>query len=130
MQSPHVQTGYRSLARAGVVLTDITEQTIPEDFSRNKRIHHCYIVKRYRIEDACAWLVWMMLPSAHARRSYANTSATTDGQAARKNRKSESAPHAPGTRFSTDHALLWSNSSTAQAFSQIVAHRIARMDIL
>lgn len=41
-----------ALARAGVVLTDITEQTIPEDFSRNKRIHHCYIVKRYRIEDA------------------------------------------------------------------------------
>ena len=41
-----------TLARAGVVLTDITEQTIPEDFSRNKRIHHCYIVKRYRIEDA------------------------------------------------------------------------------
>ena len=41
-----------ALARAGVVLTDITEQTIPEDFSRNKRIHHCYIVKRHRIEDA------------------------------------------------------------------------------
>ena len=41
-----------ALARAGVVLTDITEQTIPEDFARNKRIHHCYIVKRYRIEDA------------------------------------------------------------------------------
>ena len=40
------------LARAGVVLTDITEQTIPEDFARNKRIHHCYIVKRHRIEDA------------------------------------------------------------------------------
>ena len=34
------------------MLTDITEQTIPEDFSRNKRIHHCYIVKRYRIEEA------------------------------------------------------------------------------
>lgn len=41
-----------ALARAGVVLTDITEQTIPEDFARNKRIHHCYIVKRHRIEDA------------------------------------------------------------------------------
>ena len=41
-----------ALARAGVVLTDITEQTIPEDFSRNKRIHHCYILKRYRIEEA------------------------------------------------------------------------------
>ena len=41
-----------ALARAGVVLTDITEQTIPEDFSRNKRIHHCYILKRYSIEEA------------------------------------------------------------------------------
>lgn len=27
-------------------LTDITERTIPEDFARNKRIHHCYIVER------------------------------------------------------------------------------------
>ncbi len=41
-----------ALARAGVVLTDITEQTIPEDFSRNKRIHRCYILKRYSIEEA------------------------------------------------------------------------------
>ena len=36
------------LERAGVSLEDITEQTIPEDFSRNKRIHHCYIVRRLR----------------------------------------------------------------------------------
>ncbi len=41
-----------ALARAGVVLTDITEQTIPEDFGRNKRIHRCYILKRYSIEEA------------------------------------------------------------------------------
>ncbi len=40
------------LARAGVVLTDISEQTIPEDFSRNRKIHKCYIVKRYEIERA------------------------------------------------------------------------------
>ena len=35
-----------ALKKAGVVLEDITEQTIPEDFQRNKKIHHCYIVKR------------------------------------------------------------------------------------
>ncbi len=40
------------LARAGVVLTDITAQTIPEDFSRNQRIHHCYLVRRYTSEEA------------------------------------------------------------------------------
>lgn len=40
------------LARAGVVLTDITDQTIPEDFARNKKIHHCYLVKRYTSEEA------------------------------------------------------------------------------
>lgn len=40
------------LARAGVVLTDITDETIPEDFSRNKKIHHCYLVKRYTSEEA------------------------------------------------------------------------------
>ena len=32
------------LARAGVILTDITDETIPEDFARNKKIHHCYLV--------------------------------------------------------------------------------------
>lgn len=41
------------LAHAGVVLTDITEQTIPEDFKRNQRIHRCYIVRRYTPEEAC-----------------------------------------------------------------------------
>ena len=41
-----------ALACAGVILTDITDETIPEDFSRNRRIHKCYIVKRYSIEEA------------------------------------------------------------------------------
>ena len=40
------------LARAGVTLTDITAQTIPEDFARNPRIHHCYLVRRYAPEEA------------------------------------------------------------------------------
>lgn len=40
------------LARAGVVLTDITDETTPEDFARNKKIHHCYLVKRYTSEEA------------------------------------------------------------------------------
>lgn len=33
-----------ALGRAGVRLEDITEASIPEDFQRNKRIHHCYLV--------------------------------------------------------------------------------------
>ncbi|MEF2856783.1 MAG: bifunctional 23S rRNA (guanine(2069)-N(7))-methyltransferase RlmK/23S rRNA (guanine(2445)-N(2))-methyltransferase RlmL [Collinsella sp.] len=44
----------RKLARAGVVLEDITAQTIPEDFARNQKVHHCYIVRRLPIEDAMA----------------------------------------------------------------------------
>lgn len=44
----------RKLARAGVVLDDITAQTIPEDFARNQKVHHCYIVRRLPIEDAMA----------------------------------------------------------------------------
>lgn len=35
-----------TLTRYGVKLTDITAQTIPEDFSRNQKIHHCYLVER------------------------------------------------------------------------------------
>lgn len=35
-----------ALARAGVTIEDITAETIPEDFKRNPKIHHCYIVKR------------------------------------------------------------------------------------
>lgn len=42
----------RELARAGVVLTDITAETIPEDFARNQRIHRCYILRRYTPEEA------------------------------------------------------------------------------
>ena len=34
------------LARAGVALEDITQKTIPEDFARNPRVHHCYLVRR------------------------------------------------------------------------------------
>lgn len=34
------------LKKAGVVINDITERTIPEDFSRNKKIHHCYVLRR------------------------------------------------------------------------------------
>ena len=35
-----------ALAKAGVGIRDITEQTIPEDFARNKRIHHAFVVTR------------------------------------------------------------------------------------
>lgn len=35
-----------ALRTAGIGLEDITERTIPEDFQRNKRIHHCYLVRR------------------------------------------------------------------------------------
>ena len=34
------------LAKYGVELTDITAQTIPEDFARNPKIHKCYLFKR------------------------------------------------------------------------------------
>lgn len=39
---PDVET----LEKAGVGLTDITAKTIPEDFSRNPKIHHAYLVAR------------------------------------------------------------------------------------
>ena len=42
----------RALARAGVVLEDVTALTIPEDFCRNQRIHKCYVVRRHSVEDA------------------------------------------------------------------------------
>ena len=35
-----------ALAKAGVEVEDITASTIPEDFSRNPRIHKCYLVRR------------------------------------------------------------------------------------
>ena len=41
-----------ALARAGVVLEDISAQTIPEDFARNPRIHRCYLVCRRTPEEA------------------------------------------------------------------------------
>jgi 23S rRNA (guanine2445-N2)-methyltransferase / 23S rRNA (guanine2069-N7)-methyltransferase len=40
------EPGTDALARAGVRLTDITARTIPEDFARNPRVHHCYLVQR------------------------------------------------------------------------------------
>ena len=30
------------IQRAGVIIEDITSETIPEDFSRNQKIHHAY----------------------------------------------------------------------------------------
>jgi 23S rRNA (guanine2445-N2)-methyltransferase / 23S rRNA (guanine2069-N7)-methyltransferase len=35
-----------ALAKAGVSIEDITSRTIPEDFKRNPRIHHTYLVRR------------------------------------------------------------------------------------
>ncbi|MBP3894697.1 MAG: bifunctional 23S rRNA (guanine(2069)-N(7))-methyltransferase RlmK/23S rRNA (guanine(2445)-N(2))-methyltransferase RlmL [Atopobiaceae bacterium] len=35
-----------ALLKAGVAVEDITAQTIPEDFSRNPRIHKCFLVRR------------------------------------------------------------------------------------
>ncbi len=35
-----------TLRKAGVEIEDITGQTIPEDFARNTRIHHAYLVRR------------------------------------------------------------------------------------
>ncbi len=37
-----------TLEKAGVSLEDISAQTIPEDFKRNPKIHHCYVLKRFR----------------------------------------------------------------------------------
>ncbi|MBR0403917.1 MAG: bifunctional 23S rRNA (guanine(2069)-N(7))-methyltransferase RlmK/23S rRNA (guanine(2445)-N(2))-methyltransferase RlmL [Eggerthellaceae bacterium] len=34
------------LAKYGVAIEDISEQTIPEDFARNPKIHKCYLVRR------------------------------------------------------------------------------------
>ena len=36
----------QALAKAGVTARDITAETIPEDFSRNQRIHRCNLVQR------------------------------------------------------------------------------------
>lgn len=40
------------LARAGVQIEDVTQGSIPEDFSRNAKIHHCYLVRRTPRETA------------------------------------------------------------------------------
>lgn len=37
-----------TLAKYGVVVRDVTEQTIPHDFERNPKIHQCYLVARSR----------------------------------------------------------------------------------
>jgi 23S rRNA (guanine2445-N2)-methyltransferase / 23S rRNA (guanine2069-N7)-methyltransferase len=34
-----------ALAEARLVAEDVTAATIPPDFERNRRIHHCYVVK-------------------------------------------------------------------------------------
>lgn len=34
------------LSKAGVLIADITGKTIPEDFQRNCKVHHCYLLKR------------------------------------------------------------------------------------
>lgn len=35
---------HEALGRHGIKLADITAETIPEDFKRNPKIHHCYIM--------------------------------------------------------------------------------------
>lgn len=40
------------LAKAGVQIKDVTEGSIPEDFKRNAKIHHCYLVCRTPRETA------------------------------------------------------------------------------
>ena len=70
------------LARAGVEIHDVTEGTIPEDFKRNAKIHHVYLVKRTpRPEGASA-------PAAPAHRD----GASAEGASAR------TAPRSQGSR--------------------------------
>jgi hypothetical protein len=40
------------LSKAGVEIEDITAQTIPEDFARNPKIHHCYLGRGRRVLKA------------------------------------------------------------------------------
>lgn len=35
-----------ALAKAGVAIADVSAKTIPDDFSRNPRVHRCYLLKR------------------------------------------------------------------------------------
>lgn len=37
-----------ALSKGCVAIEDITESTIPEDFERTPKVHHCYLVKRVR----------------------------------------------------------------------------------
>lgn len=37
---------HEALTAAGIRLVDISAETIPEDFKRNAKIHHCYLVER------------------------------------------------------------------------------------
>ena len=37
---------FEKIQRAGVIIEDITSETIPEDFSRNQKIHHAYKISR------------------------------------------------------------------------------------
>ena len=39
---PDVET----LAKAGVIIRDISDKTIPSDFERNPKVHRCYLLKR------------------------------------------------------------------------------------
>ena len=40
---------FELLEKALVNIKDITAQTIPEDFKRNPKIHHCYLVSRGQV---------------------------------------------------------------------------------
>ncbi len=54
-----------ALTKYGVELEDITDKTIPEDFARNNKIHHCYIVRRApRAKDAPRTSKTTMTPHA------------------------------------------------------------------
>lgn len=39
---------FEKLDKAGIELEDVTASTIPRDFERNARIHHCYLARRVR----------------------------------------------------------------------------------
>lgn len=41
-----------ALAELGIVFADVTAATIPYDFARNPKIHHCFVVARKGDEDA------------------------------------------------------------------------------
>ena len=53
------------LARAGVEIHDVTEGTIPEDFRRNAKIHHVYLVRRTPRADGAQPEKAPARPAAH-----------------------------------------------------------------